>query len=92
MATEKDMLRMLDFHDAKFTIGMVWPAEKQKLAQDMLNKAAAEHGGDLGKATAQTTNLFTLDEALEYLKSLKQIQDRFDANGFPGQQKADAVG
>ena len=87
--TEKNMLRMLDFQDARFTIGMVWPPEKQKLAQDMLDEAAAEHGMDLSKATAQTMNLFTLDEALEYLKSLKQIQEKF-AKGFPGQKRGAA--
>jgi hypothetical protein len=85
VTTEKDMLRMLDFHDAKFTIGMVWPPEKEKLAQDMLNKAAAEHAMDF------TGQSFTLDEAIEYLKSLKEIQDKFDARGFPG-QKHGAVG
>jgi len=37
-------------------------------------------------------NLFTLDEAIEYLKSLKAIQGKFDAKGFPGQEKSDAVG
>ena len=53
----------------------------------MLHEAAAAHGMDLSKATAQTMNLFTLDEAIEYLKSLKEIQEKFDARGFPGQEK-----
>lgn len=30
--------------------------------------------------------VFTLDEALDYFKSLKEIQDKFDASGFPGQE------
>jgi hypothetical protein len=92
VATEKEMLRMLDFRDTKFTIGTVCPPEKQKLMESMLHEKAAEHGVDLSKATAQTMNLFTLDEALEYLKSLKEIQDKFDARGFPGQEKSHAVG
>jgi hypothetical protein len=91
VTTDKEMLRMLDFHDARFTIGMVWPPEKQKLAQDMLNKAAAEHGIDMRNATCQAFQVFTLDEAIEYLKSLKAIQDKFDAKAFPG-QKHGAVG
>jgi hypothetical protein len=90
VTTEKEMLRMLDFHDARFTIGMVWPPEKEKLAQDMLNKAAAEHGMDLKDATSQAFRVFTLDEAVEYLKSLKAIQDKFDAKGFPGQKRGAA--
>ena len=91
MTTEKEMLRMLDFRDTKFTIGTVCPPEKQKVMESMLHETAAAHGLDLNKATAQTMNLFTLDEAIEYLKSLKAIQEKFDARGFPGQEESDAA-
>lgn len=88
MTTEKEMLRMLDFHDAKFTIGVIYSSEKQKVAQNMLDEAAAERDMDLKnpETAAYAQQVFTLDGAIEYLKSLKAIQDKFDAKGFPGQK------
>lgn len=88
MATEKEMLRMLDFRDAKFTIGVIYSSEKEKVAQNILDVAAAEHGMDLKnpETAAYAQQVFTLDQAIEYLKSLKAIQEKFDAKGFPGQK------
>jgi hypothetical protein len=72
MLTIKDMF---DMRDTKFTVGAIYPPEKVKFLEDKLREKAAANGVEVQGATQQMTYVFTLDEALNYFKSIKEAQD-----------------
>lgn len=74
MLTAKDFF---DFRDTKFMINAIYPPEKQKFLEEKLHESAAAQGLSLqGGMIGHAGNLFTLDEALEYLKKMKLVQER----------------
>jgi hypothetical protein len=72
MFTPKDFF---DFRDTKFTIGAIYPPKKQKFLEDKLRESAAADGVTPQADPKPMTYVFTLDEALNYFKSIKEAQD-----------------
>ena len=72
MLTIKDMF---DMRDTKFKVGAIYPAEKQKFLEDKLRESAAANGIEVQGVAGQMEYVFTLDEALNYFKSMKEAQD-----------------
>jgi hypothetical protein len=66
---------MFDFRDTKFKVGAIYPPEKQRYLEDKLRESAATNGIEVQGASGQMEYVFTLDEALNYFKSLKDVQD-----------------
>jgi hypothetical protein len=55
-----------------------YPPEKQKMMEDKLFEEAAKQGLNTGPV-GQMGFSFTLDEALDYFKGLKEIQNMIEA-------------
>ena len=69
------MFSPADMCDTKFKVGVIYPPEKQKFLEDMLHAKAAEQGIEIGGPTGQMEYIFTLDEAQNFFKSMKEAQD-----------------
>lgn len=77
MTTLRDMM---DLRGTKFTIGAVYPPEKQKFLEDKLRESATARGIKTQGPTGQMGFVFTLDEALDYFTRMKEIQNRIEAD------------
>lgn len=76
MLTPKDFF---DMRGTKFTVGAIYPPEKQKFMEDKLHEAMKAQGLTSGGATGQAGYIFTLDEAIDYFKRLKEIQQLIES-------------
>jgi hypothetical protein len=81
MLNKRDLMNM---RDTKFTVTTIYPIDKQKFLMDTLRELAQDE--NLQGPIIPAMQLFTLDEALNYFKKLKERQDSFDAE----REKTDA--
>jgi hypothetical protein len=70
---------VMDSRGTKFIIMTEYPPEKQKMMEDKLFEEAAKHGIKTRGPVGQMGFVFTLDEALEYFKGLKEIQNMIES-------------
>jgi hypothetical protein len=78
----------MDSRGTKFIIMTEYPPEKQKMMEDRLHEELAKQGIDAHGPVGQAGFSFTLDEALDYFKGLRAIQDRIEAEERQGQEAA----
>jgi hypothetical protein len=79
---EKDAklaLSVMDSRGTKFIVTAEYPPEKQKIMEDKLFEEAAKHGLQTRGSVGQMGFSFTLDEALDYFKGLKELQNHIEA-------------
>jgi hypothetical protein len=84
-------LSVMDSRGTKFTIGAIYPPEKQKMMEDKLHEEAAKQGIKTQGPVGQMGFVFTLDEALDYFKRLKEIQDHIEAVEREEQQSGSEI-
>jgi hypothetical protein len=69
----------MDSRGTKFIIMTEYPPEKQKMMEDKLFEEAAKQGLNTKGPVGQMGFSFTLDEALDYFRGLKEIQSMIEA-------------
>jgi hypothetical protein len=72
-------LSVMDSRGTKYTIGAVYPPEKQKIMEDKLHEEAAKQGITTHGPVGQMGFVFTLDEALDYFTRMKEFQNMIEA-------------
>jgi hypothetical protein len=75
MLTGKDFFDMLG---TKFTVGAIYPPEKQKFLEDKLAEEIKAQGLTSSGAVGQAGYIFTLDEAIDYFLRLREIQNAIE--------------
>lgn len=73
-------LSVIDSRGTKFMVMAEYAPEKQKMMEDKLFEEAAKQGLKTRGPVGQMAFSFTLDEALEYFKELKEIQNHIEAS------------
>jgi len=71
-------LSVMDSRGTKYIVMAEYPPEKQKMMEDKLFEEAAKRGIKTQGPVGQAGFSFTLDEALDYFKGLKEIQNMIE--------------
>jgi len=82
MLDERDAklaLSVLDSRDTKFIVMAELPPEKQKIMEDKLFEEAEKRGVQTRGPVGRAGFSFTLDEALDYFKRSKELQNEIEA-------------
>jgi hypothetical protein len=79
-------ITMMDSRGTRFLVTAEYPPEKQKFMADKLKESMVANGMEPREPTGMMGFSFTLDEALDYFKRLKEIQDYIEAEERKEQQ------
>jgi hypothetical protein len=72
-------ISMMDSRGTRFLVTAEYPPEQQKFLEDGLHEAMKARGLTPGGPIGKEVKVFTLDEALEYFKGLKELQNHIEA-------------